>query len=204
MRFKIYRLSCLLACSLFLGGVNVAMADDTGEPSYQNTAQEGHATNLREAALPAATEDFDAASDALDQAEADLLAVTNNPVEDPTLQAERISVATKARDDAQIAFDAAKARKEGLEDGSLVSDLRAQGIGWGEIAHELGVHPGTLGLGHTKDKGLKSGVASAHMSDETETPGKTDKSAGGNGNKGDNGGGGNGGGGNGGGGGKSK
>ena len=23
-------------------------------------------------------------------------------------------------------------------------------MGWGEIAHELGVHPGVLGLGHTK------------------------------------------------------
>ena len=33
-----------------------------------------------------------------------------------------------------------------------IEGMRASGMGWGEIAHELGVHPGVLGLGHTKDK----------------------------------------------------
>lgn len=31
-----------------------------------------------------------------------------------------------------------------------ITDLRESGMGWGEIAHELGVHPSVLGLGHTK------------------------------------------------------
>jgi hypothetical protein len=31
-----------------------------------------------------------------------------------------------------------------------IADMRDAGMGWGQIAHELGVHPGTLGLGHTK------------------------------------------------------
>ena len=30
--------------------------------------------------------------------------------------------------------------------------MRAAGMGWGNIAKELGVHPGLLGLGHTKGK----------------------------------------------------
>ena len=31
-----------------------------------------------------------------------------------------------------------------------IAAMREAGMGWGQIAHELGVHPGTLGLGHTK------------------------------------------------------
>jgi hypothetical protein len=31
-----------------------------------------------------------------------------------------------------------------------IAGMRASGMGWGQIAHELGVHPGTLGLGHSK------------------------------------------------------
>jgi len=31
-----------------------------------------------------------------------------------------------------------------------IAGMREAGMGWGEIAHALGVHPGTLGLGHTK------------------------------------------------------
>lgn len=29
-----------------------------------------------------------------------------------------------------------------------IADMRASGMGWGEIAHEIGVHPSTLGLGN--------------------------------------------------------
>jgi hypothetical protein len=31
-----------------------------------------------------------------------------------------------------------------------IAGMREAGMGWGEIAHALGVHPGTLGLGHNK------------------------------------------------------
>lgn len=200
MSFKIYRLSCLLACSLFFGGVNVAIAEDTGETSYQNTAQEGHATNLSEAALPAAEQDvIDADQDVKDAAAA-LAEAKGELTEEEQANDQAVQAATITYNDAVLALKAAEARVEGLKSGTLVGDLRAKGMGWGEIAHELGVHPGTLGLGHTKEKGLKSGVASADMSGKAATSGKTDKSAGENGNKGGNGGGGNGGGGNGGGG----
>lgn len=33
-----------------------------------------------------------------------------------------------------------------------IAEMRASGMGWGEIAHEIGVHPSVLGLGHTKQK----------------------------------------------------
>jgi hypothetical protein len=31
-----------------------------------------------------------------------------------------------------------------------IAQMREDGMGWGEIAHELGLHPGLLGMGHTK------------------------------------------------------
>jgi hypothetical protein len=34
-----------------------------------------------------------------------------------------------------------------------ISGLRESKMGWGQIAHELGVHPRAIGLGHTKKKG---------------------------------------------------
>lgn len=33
-----------------------------------------------------------------------------------------------------------------------IANMRNAGMGWGEIANELGIHPGTLGLGHSKGK----------------------------------------------------
>jgi len=46
-----------------------------------------------------------------------------------------------------------------------IDGMRASGMGWGEIAHELGVHPGVLGLGHTKDKATQRNSKS--FSDDT-------------------------------------
>jgi hypothetical protein len=34
-----------------------------------------------------------------------------------------------------------------------IAHVRASGKGWGQIAHYYGVHPGVLGLGHSKAKG---------------------------------------------------
>lgn len=38
-----------------------------------------------------------------------------------------------------------------------LASMRDDGMGWGQIAHELGVHPSALGLGHTKGKDMSSG-----------------------------------------------
>lgn len=50
---------------------------------------------------------------------------------------------------AQAALDAAVANVTGVSKDDI-EGMRASGMGWGEIAHELGVHPSVLGLGHTK------------------------------------------------------
>jgi hypothetical protein len=41
-----------------------------------------------------------------------------------------------------------------------IEDMRASGMGWGEIAHELGVHPSVLGMGHSKKAEKQKGFFS--------------------------------------------
>ena len=44
---------------------------------------------------------------------------------------------------------------------SEIEALRTAGMGWGDIAHELGVHPSTLGLGHGKKTGTQAEVTTS-------------------------------------------
>jgi len=167
MRLKSYRLSCVLVCSLLVGGVNAVMADDTDTPTYQNPAQAAHAANLSEAALPAADAAVKDAEVAVDEAEANLAEAKEGLTEEQQLEDLAVQEAQDALDAANQSLYDAVGRVAGLVDGSLVRELREdQMMGWGEIAHELGVHPGVLGLGHTKDKGWKSGLASVDVEDE--------------------------------------
>lgn len=158
MKLKVYRLCWILAYGLLLGGVNNVVAEEA--PSYQNPAQAAHAANLSEAALASANEEVTKANDAVTNAEANLEAAEAGEIE--------LSVedAQAALDEAIKAQEDAAGRAMGLEDGTLVGELRAAGMGWGEIAHELGVHPSVLGLGHTKAHGFKSGVSSVSKVDE--------------------------------------
>lgn len=41
-----------------------------------------------------------------------------------------------------------------------IAQMRADGIGWGDIAHELGIHPSNLGLGHGKKDARERGSKS--------------------------------------------
>jgi hypothetical protein len=48
-----------------------------------------------------------------------------------------------------------------------IRDMREKGMGWGQIAHELGIHPGALGLGHYKDKTEEmKGITSRSMKND--------------------------------------
>jgi Na+-transporting methylmalonyl-CoA/oxaloacetate decarboxylase gamma subunit len=91
------------------------------------------------------------------------------------------NVATSAaRQDPEVAAAIAKAEETGLPEdiayaeallaemvGVLTQDIaemRGSGMGWGEIAHYFGVHPGVLGLGHSKP--------GAHYGLQTSQPGR--------------------------------
>lgn len=129
------------------------------ESTFQNPAQAAHAENL--ANTVAKTDpDVQKAFTALTDAEKALAAA----------QASRdknaITAAQKAYDSALAKVEGALAKASGTATADI-SAMRAQGMGWGQIAHELGVHPGTLGLGHSKgvsatERDSKTGLAVGH------------------------------------------
>jgi len=174
-----------------------------GEPAFSNPAQAAHAENLAEAsaaqaeaAAAEAVAEADRRRDALDRAQE---AFDNLPAD--ATQAD-IDAAQAALDDAQDVYDAAVEnaddRLAGIGGTSVeeISALRESGMGWGEIAHELGVHPSALGLGHTKMKNWKHGhqgelageVAEATQRDLKNGGAKGHAGKGNNGDGGDNGG----------------
>lgn len=123
------------------------------EPTYNNAAQAMHAANLAQTAAlepnPETEEARDALQDAREDyhtAKEDLLA---NP-DDPLAQ-EAFETAKDNLLDARQTYADAVAELAGVL-GEDIYGMRAGGMGWGAIAHELGIHPGTLGLGHGKKK----------------------------------------------------
>lgn len=141
MKRKYYGLCGVLACVLMIGGQSPVFADDSavGEESapstFQNQAQVQHAQN--------AADEFAETADLLGYFETRLAEEEDAAVR---LELESIVAELHNNPDADIhaiAFDE-------------VTRLREDGMGWGEIAHALGVHPSVLGLGHTKTKGVKT------------------------------------------------
>ncbi len=127
--------------------------------TFQNPAQAAHAENLANA-VAKTDPDVQKAFTALTDAEKALAAAKASD------DAAKIAAAQKTYDtalaNAQNAL--AKASSATTED---IAAMRAQGMGWGQIAHELGVHPGTLGLGHSKgisatERDSKTGLAMGH------------------------------------------
>ncbi|MBN1254590.1 MAG: hypothetical protein JXA50_04890 [Deltaproteobacteria bacterium] len=114
---------------------------DEEEPAFNNPAQAQHAANLAEAA---ATGPSDELGEALEN-----LAEAEKALEEAIASGDKAAIEA-----AQKAYDEANEKAEGLaaeETGVTVEDIaamRAEGMGWGQIAHTLGVHPSVLGLGH--------------------------------------------------------
>lgn len=129
-------------------------------PSLSSPAAALHAENLAKASASKAQAEVTAAQKEVAEAEAAL-----NEAKNSGNQA--------AIDEAQARFDAAvQALDEALANSAGVSvdeisEMRSAGMGWGQIAHELGVHPGSLGLGHTKEK--KTGELEMATARNTQT-----------------------------------
>lgn len=153
-----YILASTLACTLVFGWALSIQADEilvededniaVEETSvYQNQAQAAHDANLEAAAFEKIDSEIASLQDELVEAEAegddDRIAELNAEID------ERVSDRT------------------GIEDGRI-ADLRESGMGWGEIAHELDVHPGVLGLGHTKMQGEKWKSSQAKLTGDEE------------------------------------
>lgn len=109
--------------------------------TYNNPAQAQKAQNLAEAAAL----DDPAVKEALDK-----------------LEAAQQSGDVDAIEAAEAALESALADAAGVS-ADEIADMREEGMGWGQIAHELGVHPSVLGLGnrfgHTKTERNMAGNA---------------------------------------------
>ena len=116
-------------------------ADDT--PAFSNPAQAAHAAALADEASTQPDEATQAALDAVADAQTAVDAAEENS-----------AAYALAVDD----LEAAEAHAESVVAGTVgaitadIAAMRDDDMGWGQIAHELGVHPGALGLGHVKGK----------------------------------------------------
>jgi len=162
-----------MLCFGLIAGIHVhnAMAVDTEESgdegetsSYANPAQAQHAANLATAAASQPDENTAEALSAVQQAEADLAEAERNGTQ------EDIDIAQEALTGTQEAYADLISEKTGVVS-EEIAGMRNAGMGWGQIANELGVHPGLLGLGHTKkEQGAKTqkGVDMAEVTEATE------------------------------------
>ena len=138
-----------------------AMELEDEEPAFTSIAQVQKAENL--AALTAeqpdeeaiaAKNEADQKKEAYEKAEQklDTLMADKNATQEEIVAAMlAVEEAKKAYDEAQESADEKLAGFAGVPAEDVMS-MRRNGMGWGQIAHELGIHPGALGLGHTKNK----------------------------------------------------
>lgn len=120
------------------------MNEPTDSGKITNIAQDQHAQNLAEAAAPNDPK-VSSLNEYLSYAEKEL----NEAI--LSKDQERIESAQKAYDLAKANYEDAFAKEINATREEIAS-MRKQGMGWGQIAHKLGVHPGVLGLGHTKEQ----------------------------------------------------
>lgn len=151
---KKYR--AVVVYTLFLGfavfpALSSAAADDitspdleTEAPAFGNAAQAQKAANLAQQAATSDTSLQDALQEVEDNQDTLQKAVSSN---DP----DAISAAREALARAESAYTDALADLTGVISSDIAA-MRDSGMGWGVIAHELGVQPGLLGLGHDRGR----------------------------------------------------
>jgi len=226
--FFLFFIVSIIGClTLFVPAV--ASAQDTTEPAVSDTettdttsetateetrevnwneAQTMKADNVAEAAAEVlaakaaeAQADLAAAEAELTAAEAnlaDLNASSDASAAEIAAAEAAVAAATAAVTDAQATSDAATAASDSF-DVSSVTAMRESGMGWGEICHELGIHPSVLGLALGKKKMAgaietirsalretkNAGKKSTDGSDVAKANGNADKDKSGIGNSGD-------------------
>lgn len=115
--------------------------------SFQNPAQAAHASQLASAVASAESTATEEALADVEEATEDLENAMTADVDNP----EAIAKAQTALDMAEETYAEVVSNLTGIT-ATDIADMRAAGMGWGNIAREIGVHPSVLGLGHTKNK----------------------------------------------------
>ncbi len=137
-------------------------ADTPEDPAFNNPMQEERAANLAAAATAQPNPELEAALDNLDLAETNLTAAELSGDE------EAIAAAQADLETAQATADEAMANSGGVSTESIAA-MRESGMGWGQIAQELGVHPSTLGMGHTKREQARTAAMKGQNNRKTFT-----------------------------------
>jgi len=145
------------------GSAELDAAIDEEEPSFQNHSQLQKAENVAAAsAAQAEQEAADAVADADKKGEAadDAYDYWQKLAADPDALPEDVAAAEEAynlaQEEYETALENADDKLANVAGTSVeeIAEMRAE-MGWGEICHELGLHPSILGHGHTKTKGWK-------------------------------------------------
>lgn len=147
-------LAALVALALPAAATEDPLAD--GETTALNPAQQAKVDQLAAAALDPA--DYENLAQALAELEAAEQALAEDP-ENTELQDAVIA--------AQAAVDQAMGEAVGVLSAEITA-MREAGLGWGEIAQELGVHPSVLGLGHKYAKGQTKRMGEAEEGEEIQ------------------------------------
>lgn len=115
--------------------------DIAATPTFSNPAQAQHAAQLAAEVASRGDEETQLAQNAVSDAEAALAeAELSEDQEAIDLAMENLQAAEEAYADKISELTGVISQD--------ISDMRSSGMGWGNIAHELGVSPGLLGLGH--------------------------------------------------------
>ncbi|MDH3327758.1 MAG: hypothetical protein OEM01_00815 [Desulfobulbaceae bacterium] len=144
----------------------VSAEDEASAPSFTNPAQAQHAANLASAAASQPDEALETLQSAVEKAEKDLNALGEEAAE------EDITAAEEKLAEAQEAYAAEISERTGVVTDEIEA-MRNSGMGWGQIAQELGLHPGLLGLGHTKRE--KNAFGNPHTEEQNEIDAETDE-----------------------------
>ncbi|WP_028584252.1 hypothetical protein [Desulfogranum mediterraneum] len=124
--------------------------DNGEEPTnsyFSNPAQAAHAAQLAEQSALQNDTQVQTALAAVEDAEAALAQLEKESPDDLAA----LEMAHQQLDAAKESYATTLSEVVGVTRDDIIG-MRESGLGWGNIAHELGVHPGLLGLGRTKGK----------------------------------------------------
>ncbi len=196
---QIRKLLALAICSALINTAS-ALEDPSNDDSVADPAQMEKGATLKNAAqiqraenlvqavqdnLAGATEKaeqtieisqflVDDARQVIDQAQAELDAINSEDAEALLYATQNLEQARQTLSAALSSLEKANQQLDNISEVSpeSISEMRASGMGWGEIAKQLDVHPGLLGLGHSK-----SSKKNQNASSDAETVDKRSNSA---------------------------
>lgn len=132
------------------------LAEEQDEVStFSNEAQVEKAETLSEISQEKAQEEALETQANIEDAEESLANAQNNLEvleQDPNSSLDEINAAKLAVEEALEVLDTETKNLANISSVSVeeIAQMREDGLGWGNIAQELGIHPGKLGLGHGK------------------------------------------------------